>query len=201
MSQSMIRNAVIIMSTVIMIAYAPALGQQQAPGFTLPDVHGNEHSLEDHKGKIVVLEWINYDCPFVRKFYSVGAMQAWQDQYTEKGVVWLSICSSAPGTQGHFSQDEWLKRIEEANVNIPVLLDEDGTVGRAYGAQTTPHMFIINAEGSLVYQGAIDDTRSTRPADIKTARNYVTEALDALLNGKPIDVSESRAYGCSVKYN
>jgi peroxiredoxin len=173
----------------------------KAPEFKLTDVNGTEHSLDQYAGKMVVLEWTNYECPFVKKFYGSDTMQALQKTYTEKGVVWLSICSSAPGKQGNFPADEWKRRIAETGSNpTAVLLDEDGKVGRAFGAKTTPHLFVIDASGQIVYQGAIDDKRSTNPKDIANARNYVGEALDALLAGKTVAVSETKPYGCSVKY-
>ncbi|MCC5843302.1 MAG: thioredoxin family protein [Verrucomicrobia bacterium] len=173
-----------------------------APAFTLPDGHGNEHSLSDFEGKIVVLEWVNHGCPFVVKFYRDGHMQALQAEMAEKGVIWLSICSSAPGTQGWKSAEDQLSTIEEKEINAhAVLIDEDGTVGRAFGARTTPHMFVIDTEGNIAYQGAIDSVRSTNPADIPEARNYVREAVAALLAGEPVPVAQTQPYGCSVKYN
>jgi peroxiredoxin len=175
--------------------------QQSAPAFELPDVNGMTHSLSQYAGKIVVLEWTNYDCPFVRKFYGVGAMQSMQKQFTEKGVVWLSICSSAPGKQGNFSPDEWKRRIKETGSNATaVLLDESGTVGRSYGASNTPHLFVIDADGNLAYQGSIDDNRSADPETVEGARNYLTEALNALFAGEPVPVAKTKPYGCSVKY-
>ncbi len=178
-----------------------AAAQKMAPAFALPDVNGEPYTLAQFAGKPVVLEWINYDCPFVRKFYTAGTMQTWQEKYTAKGVVWLSICSSAPGTQGHYAREEWNKRIADQKVKATaVLLDETGETGKAYGAKTTPHMYVINPEGQIVYAGAIDDKRSTRQEDITTARNYVIEALKALASGEAIEVAETQAYGCSVKY-
>ncbi len=183
------------------LATGVAMAQREAPAFELPDVNGVKHSLAQYAGKTVVLEWINYDCPFVKKFYSVGAMQALQEKYTQKDMVWLSICSSAPGQQGHYSKEEWLRRIEQSTVKATaVLLDEDGTVGKAYGAKTTPHMYVVTADGNIVYDGAIDDKRSTRAADIEGARNYVKEALKALQAGEAIKDAKTQAYGCSVKY-
>jgi peroxiredoxin len=173
---------------------------EAAPDFTLTDVNGNAHTLSSHKGKIVVLEWTNYDCPFVRKFYNPGAMQALQAEVAEKGVVWLTINSSAPGKQGNFSKEVWLQRMAAHNAVAPVLLDEDGTVGRAYGARTTPHMFVIHADGTIVYQGAIDSIRSTNAADIEKADNYVRAAVVALLAGEPVETTDTRPYGCSIKY-
>lgn len=167
----------------------------------MPDVSGETHLLSDYAGKIVVLEWTNYDCPFVRKFYSIGAMQEWQERYTAQGVVWLSICSSAPGTQGHFSRDEWVRRMEEAGVKATaVLLDELGNVGRAYGARNTPQMVVINPEGKIVYEGAIDSIRSANSDDVAKARNYTVEAIEALLGNGRIEVIKTAPYGCTVKY-
>lgn len=189
------------LAAVGMLAAGLATAAEKAPGFELPDVHGNTHSLEQYAGKIVVLEWINYDCPFVVKFYKPGYMQQWQEKYTGKGVIWLNICSSAPGTQGNYSIEEWHRRIEERQVkSTAVLLDEDGTVGKAYGARTTPHMYVIDKEGNLVYKGGIDDRRSTNSDHVKDSRNFVVEALDALLSGGEIEVAEAPPYGCSVKY-
>ena len=172
-----------------------------APEFTLADVQGETHKLSDFKGKIVVLEWTNYDCPFVKKHYGSGNMQKLQEKYTAKNVVWLSICSSAPGKQGHFTPDTWGKKIAERKAQATaVLLDADGKVGRAYGARTTPHMFIVAADGTLAYKGAIDDKPSWNPATLKDAKNYVVAALDALLAGESVAVDETKPYGCSVKY-
>lgn len=173
----------------------------KAPAFTLTAADGAEHSLSDFDGKIVVLEWVNHGCPFVVKFYSGGHMQALQKEMVEQGVVWLSICSSAPGEQGWMTKEDQLKTITEKGINATaVLIDEDGTVGRAFGARTTPHMFVIDKEGNIAYQGAIDSIRSTRAADIPNARNYVREAVAALLAGEPVPVAQTQPYGCSVKY-
>jgi peroxiredoxin len=170
-------------------------GLPEAPAFTLTDTHGNEHELADFRGKYVVLEWINDGCPFVQKFYNAGKMQQWQEHYTGKGVVWLAIASSKPGAQGHHSPDGWNKIIDNWNINATaLLLDPSGTVGRAYDAKTTPHMFVINPDGKLIYNGAIDSIRSTKADDIAKADNYVTQLLDAVL------VKTTTPYGCSVKY-
>ena len=172
----------------------------EAPDFTLTDVAGNEHTLHDHLGSIIILEWTNYDCPFVRKFYNPGVMQEWQEAMAEQGIVWLTICSSAPGTQGNFTQAVWKQRMEEWNVVAPVLLDESGDVGRAYGARTTPHMYVIDTEGRIAYQGAIDSIRSVNPDDIERADNYVQAAVAALLAGEEVETTDTRPYGCTVKY-
>ncbi|HBS04361.1 MAG TPA: thioredoxin family protein [Leptospiraceae bacterium] len=173
-----------------------------APDFTLVDSRGTEHKLSDYKGKFVVLEWINFDCPYVRKHYESGNMQSLQKEFTQKGVVWLAINSSAEGKQGHFSRDEIQRRSEEHGANFTAyLLDEKGTVGRSYGAKATPHMYIINPEGTLIYSGAIDDKPTSNLKDIEGATNYVRQALNAAMNGKPVEKSRTRAYGCAVKYS
>lgn len=174
---------------------------EMAPEFTLTDSNGNEHSLSDFRGQVVVLEWLNHDCPFVRKFYSAGEMQRLQEMYTNEGVVWLSVISSAPGKQGHMSPDGINTAIEEhGSKQTAVLIDEDGEVGRSYNARTTPHMFVIDAEGMLRYNGAMDDQPSANPATLEEAENYVVNALDATLNGRDVANSTTRPYGCSVKY-
>ena len=174
---------------------------QQVPDFSLKDAHGKMHKLSDYKGKYVVLEWVNFGCPFVRKHYDSGNMQALQKKYTDKGVVWFSICSSAPGKQGNFSGDELLNRIKNEKMNSTAyLVDEDGTVGKMFGAKSTPHMFIIDPKGNLIYAGGIDDKPSTNKADIDGAYNYVAKALDASMNGKMIEKKTAPNYGCSVKY-
>jgi peroxiredoxin len=172
-----------------------------APDFTLSDMNGEKRSLYDFKGKHVVLEWMNYGCPFIRKHYKSGNMQALQKEYAAKGVIWLSICSSAEGKQGHHTPEEWRKLTQENNASpFAVLLDYSGEVGRLYGAKTTPHMFVINPKGTLVYKGAIDDKPNTDTADIPEARNFVRAALDASIAGKKVKVPETNSYGCSVKY-
>ncbi len=172
-----------------------------APDFTLPDIHGTTHSLSDFAGKVVVLEWTNRDCPFVKKHYEPGNMQSLQATYTAKDVVWLSICSSAPGKQGHFSPEDWKQIVADQGIrSTAVLLDPEGDVGRAYEAKTTPHLYVIGADGTLLYDGAIDDKPSTNSADIPGARPYLAEALDAVLAGEPVAIPKTTPYGCSVKY-
>lgn len=193
-----------ILSIMAVSACSPGpegLEAASAPEFTLPDVQGKNHSLEDYRGKYVVLEWINYDCPYVRKHYESGNMQSLQKEYREKGVVWLAINSSAPGKQGHFSSEEITRRSNEQNAKFDAyLIDEDGKVGRAYGARTTPHMYVIDPKGNLIYQGAIDNRPTSNLKDIEGATNYVRQALDAAMNGKAVEKARTRAYGCSVKY-
>lgn len=174
---------------------------EAAPSFTLKDTQGDEHSLADFEGKYVVLEWTNFDCPFVRKHYDSGNMQALQKNYVKKGIVWLRICSSAPGKQGHYKSAEIEKKIKaEKSMQTAYLIDEAGKVGRMYGAKTTPHMYVINPEGVLIYAGGIDDKPSTNKADIDGATNYITECLEAAMDGKPVKHATTKPYGCSVKY-
>jgi peroxiredoxin len=172
-----------------------------APDFTLTDAAGKSHSLSSYKGKWVVLEWVNYDCPFVKKHYGSGNMQKLQKAAMDKGAVWLSINSSAPGKQGHFEGAALTQRIAEAKAApAAYLIDADGKVGMEYKAKTTPTMFVINPEGKVVYAGAIDDKASTDQEDVATARNYVTAALDAGMAGKAVQTASTQSYGCGVKY-
>ncbi|MCR9141261.1 MAG: thioredoxin family protein [bacterium] len=173
-----------------------------APAISLQDSKGATVNLADFKGKVVVLEWINFDCPFVRKHYDKSNnMQTLQKKYTEQGVVWLSINSSAPGKQGHFDSAEINKRMQaKGSAATAYLLDSDGKVGRAYGAQTTPHMYIIDTEGVVQYQGAIDSNSSASADTIPDATNYVAQGLDELLAGKALTTTTTKSYGCSVKY-
>ena len=174
---------------------------QSSPDFILTDTNGKSHSLSGSKGKFVVLEWVNYDCPFIKKHYGSGNMQNLQKAYREKGVVWFSINSSAPGKQGHFSDEEVNKRMgEKGAAPTAYLQDPDGVVGKLYGARSTPHMFVINPNGILIYQGALDSIASTDPADIPKAKNFVAAALDEAMSGKPVSESQTQSYGCSVKY-
>jgi peroxiredoxin len=174
---------------------------KKAPKFTAVDSYGKTHKLSDYEGKIVVLEWKNHLCPFVQKHYSSGNMQATQETLTKKGVIWLSIISSAKGKQGHVSAEECNEIVaSEKSKATAVLFDEEGIIGKKYGAKTTPHMFVINASGDIVYEGAIDSIRSADPSDIKDATNYVLSAVDNLIKQKPIDPPVTPAYGCSVKY-
>lgn len=174
---------------------------EQAPDFKLVDSNGKEHSLSSFEGKTVVLEWINYDCPFVKKHYDSKNMQNLQSKYAEKGVVWLAICSSNKGKQGHFSNEEINRRSKNHDAKFAAyLIDENGKVGKMYGAKTTPHMYIIDSTGKLVYAGGIDDKATANLKDIQGAKNYVSLALDELLNGKAVSIQSSTPYGCSVKY-
>lgn len=196
----------ILYSTVVLLFLSVVLVQaaglnEPAPDFTLKDFNGKEYTLSDFKGKYVVLEWVNFGCPFVQKHYGSGNMQKLQEKYTKKGVVWLSICSSAEGKQGYYDPMELTKVTKKHGVNgTAYLIDESGKVGKMYDAKTTPHMYIINPEGKLIYAGAIDDMRSTNVEDVKTAKNYVKSLLDNCLAGKEIEAMTTTPYGCSVKY-
>lgn len=179
---------------------AAATGEP-APEFTLTDSKGHSHSLSSFKGKHVVLEWTNHQCPFVKKHYSSGNMQTLQKKYTDRGVVWLTICSSAEGKQGYHSAEEWNQKLTETeSFSTALLIDADGTVGKKYGAKVTPHMFVINGEGILIYQGAVDSIPSWKAEDISSAENYVAAALDVSMKGDTVKVGETKPYGCGVKY-
>lgn len=181
-------------------ATRPEVGQS-APDFTLTDSNGQTHSLASFKGKVVVLEWINHGCPFVVKHYDSGNMQKTQKSATAGGAVWLSICSSAPGKQGHLSAADWNKTNSvKGAAPTAVLLDEDGKVGKLYHATNTPQMFVINAAGLVVYSGAIDSIPSAKVDDVAKAQNYVLAALADVKAGRPVATPVTKAYGCSVKY-
>ncbi|WP_156468933.1 redoxin domain-containing protein [Cephaloticoccus capnophilus] len=172
-----------------------------APDFTLTDIDGHTHRLSDYRGKTVILEWVNPECPFVVKHYESGNLPKTQEAATAEGVVWLLINSAHPEAQGDYSADE--ARAWQASTGAAAsayLRDPDGTVGRLYDAKTTPHLFIITADGSLAYDGAIDSIRSTRQSDIEKAENYVTSALDALRRGEPVATTVTLPYGCTIKY-
>jgi hypothetical protein len=166
-------------------AFAVKVGEP-APGFTAVDSNGKQQRLSDYKGKFVVLEWHNQGCPYTRKHYESGNMQRLQKEWTAKGVVWLTVISSAPGTQGF--------------VTPAVLMDPGGSLGHLYAAKTTPHMFIVDPNGTLIYNGAIDDHPTSDQGDIAGSRNYVSAALEQAMNGKPVTEAATRPYGCSVKY-
>ena len=172
-----------------------------APDFNATDSFGQTRSLSAYKGKIIVLEWTNNGCPFVGKHYGSGNMQSLQKKYTGQGVVWLTVVSSAPGTQGYVSAAD-ANRDTEMRSAAPtaVLLDPTGVLGHLYGAQATPHMYVIAPDGQLVYMGAIDDTPSADPSDIASAKNYVVAAIEAVKAGQRVMVPATKAYGCSVKY-
>ena len=179
---------------------APQIGQA-APDFSLTDINGNKHSLSDYAGKTVVIEWTNPECPFVRKHYGSGNIPALQRAATADGVVWLSINSGSPGSEGDYAPaqiEAWLKSNHSAATAY--FRDQGGKVGRLYDARTTPHLFVVNAAGTLVYAGGIDDIRSADPDDIPRAKNYVQAALADLKAGRPVATPTSRPYGCGIHY-
>jgi len=195
------KKAFLILIAAATWVHAEAEVGKPAPAFTLPSCEGKNVSLSDFKGKVVVLEWTNHACPFVVKHYGTGSMQKLQADAKAKGVVWLSICSSAPGKQGHAAPADALKACSEKNsAATAYLIDESGETGRAYGAKRTPEMYVINPEGVVVYHGAIDDKKSADPADVAQAKNHVSAAVNETLEGKPVSTPQTEAYGCSIKY-
>ena len=200
---SIVRFALIAAATLAAPALsraAPVVGQP-APDFALTDINGRAHKLSEYKGRVVVLEWTNPECPIVRKHYESGNMPSLQKAATADGVVWLSINSGHPGSEGDYDKpavEAWLK----AHSASPTAYfrDQDGKVGREYHATATPNMFVITADGTLAYAGAIDSIASADKSDIPHATNYVRAALDAVKSGRPVPVASTRPYGCSVKY-
>lgn len=179
---------------------APAIGQP-APAFAAADADGKVRSLDEFKGKTVVLEWTNQGCPYVKKHYSTGNMQGLQKSATDDGVVWLTLISSAPGQQGHLDAAGAKAWKAQANASSSaVLLDPQGRVGKAYDAKTTPHMYVIDKAGTLVYMGGIDDKPTSDAADVKTAKNHVIAALGDVKAGRAVATAVTKPYGCSVKY-
>tara|TARA_R110000824_G_scaffold138707_5_gene303547 strand:+ start:633 stop:1247 length:615 start_codon:yes stop_codon:yes gene_type:complete len=196
----------IALSAIAVVALASPLAAAQKTGataqdFKLTDINGKTVQLSKFRGKTVVLEWHNPGCPFVSKHYGSGNMQATQKAARQQGAVWLTINSGAKGKQGHMTGAEAKSLIAKQNIqSTNYLFDTKGLVGKAYGAKTTPHMYIIDGRGTLVYQGGIDDKPTANPADIKDARNHVLAALNEIKSGDKVSVSHSRPYGCSVKY-
>lgn len=179
---------------------APEIGAR-APAFSGVDTEGKTWSLDALEGQPVILEWTNHDCPYVQKHYDTGNMQALQRDAAADGFVWLSVISSAPGKQGHVSAEQAAELTESRDAApTAVLLDAEGAIGRAYGARTTPHMYIIDASGTLVYMGGIDDRRTTDPADVEGAENYVRVAMTEVAAGDAVSQPVTRPYGCSIKY-
>ncbi len=193
-----------LLSVALALTSIPALAV--APGTSAPDFKGTDsngvqHSLSDYRGKYVVLEWANSGCPYDQKHYLSGSMENLQKEWTAKGVIWLSIISSAPGAQGYVTPAEENEYIKSKHVaSTAVLLDPTSAIARLYEAKTTPHIFIIDPTGKLIYAGAIDNKPTTDEADLKGADNYLNDALTAAMAGKPVAVESTRPYGCSVKY-
>jgi peroxiredoxin len=189
-----------VIATALYASDSPPVGSA-APSFSATDSNGKTVSLADYKGKYVVLEWFNPECPFVKKHYGGGNMQKLQKNFTDKGVAWLTIDSNAPGKEGNLTAEQANKTMADWKVHsTALLLDPDGKVGKAYGAKNTPHMFIISPEGKVIYEGAIDSKASPNPDDIPSSTNYVKLALDEAMSGKTVTTPSSRPYGCSVKY-
>lgn len=200
--KTLLRGVAALALVLPLFANAAAVPGKAAPDFSVKDAEGKTHSLADYKGDWLVLEWFNKDCPYVKKHYGSNNMQSLQEKYTDKDVKWLTIISSAEGKQGYLTAEEAVKEAKSHKLasSAPFLLDTDGKMGKAYDAKTTPHIFIINPEGVVVYAGAIDDNDSANPAVIPDSKNYVTAALDEALAGKPVSTPVSRPYGCTIKY-
>lgn len=182
-------------------AHAEGVPGKPAPAFEVKDANGKTQKLSDYKGQWVVLEWFNKDCPYVKKHYGAKNMQKIQKTYTDKKVVWLTVLSSAPGEQGYTDAKTTLADFKTRESQpTAILLDPEGTVGKAYGAKTTPHMYVINPDQNVVYAGAIDDNDSSDPSVIAKSKNYVAAALDEGLANKPVTTASTRPYGCAVKY-
>ncbi len=197
------RTLTLIAASLAFAAANAATVGQAAPDFTLTDVNGKAVKLSDFKGKHVVLEWTNPNCPFVVKHYGSNNMQTLQKDKTAKNVVWLAVNSTAKSHQDYMAPAALSSKMigEWKAAPTGLLMDESGTVGKSYQAKTTPHMYVIDPTGKLVFAGGIDDKRSANPADVKTAKNFVRAALDESMAGKPVSVSTATPYGCSIKYN
>ena len=183
------------------LSFAEVRPNTTAPDFTITDMNAKTHKLSDFKGKWVVMEWFNKDCPFVKKHYGSNNMQKLQKSYTDKGVIWLTVYSSAKGKQGYEEPKDALGTHKELKSHSSFLLaDNDGAVGKLYGAVTTPHMFVIAPDSKVIYTGAIDDNSSSDPAVIAGSKNYVAQALDASMANKAVAIQNAKPYGCSVKY-
>ena len=198
------RNSVVAVLTAVLLPLpiaAQAVVGAPAPQFTATDSHGQTDSLSQFRGKYVVLEWHNQGCPYTRKHYVSGNMQSLQKEWTAKGVVWFTVISSAPGQQGYVTAGEENEYLAKVHADpTAVLLDPEGKLGRLYDARTTPQMIVIDPSGKLIYDGAIDNRSTPDVDDIRGADNYVSDALNEALAGKPIAISHTRPYGCSVKY-
>jgi peroxiredoxin len=198
--KSFLSLGVMAVLAVTMVAYAVRVGNA-APDFTGTDSNGKTQKLSEYRGKYVVLEWTNNGCPYTQKHYESGNMQALQKEWTDKGVVWLTVLSSASGEQGYMTASQENAYIgKEHAAPTAAILDSTGVIGHAYEAKTTPHMFVIDPSGKLIYAGAIDDHATIDSSDIKSSKNYVSDALSESMAGKPVATAYTRPYGCSVKY-
>lgn len=192
--------AAIVLLMAAIPVHAAEVGKP-APDFTATNIKGNEFKLSDHKGEIVVLEWTNSECPFVKKHYGTNNMQKVQETANAQGVYWVSIVSSGPGLQGNVTKEQAQEIIDNAGASPDSkVLDESGDIGHLYGASTTPHMFVIDKTGTLAYAGAIDDQPTPDPKTVEGAKNYVLAAIDDLEAGKPVETAQTQPYGCGVKY-
>jgi len=198
----LLRSLAVLALAFPLFANAAAVPGKAAPDFSVKDADGKTHTLADYKGEWLVLEWFNKDCPYVKKHYSSNNMQSLQKRYTDKDVKWLTVISSAEGKQGYFTPEQALAEAKSHNLaaSSAFILDVDGKLGKAYDAKTTPHLFVINPEGVVVYAGAIDDNDSANPAVIPDSKNYLAAALDEALAGKPVTTATTRPYGCTIKY-
>jgi len=201
----MSKLAAIVLTGVFLMSAGPATAAPEigkpAPEFSAPGADGKTHTLSDYRGKYVVLEWLNHECPYVKKHYETQNMQGLQMEMTGKDVVWLSINSSAPGKQGHMTADQANAKSESTGAKpTQVLLDADGTIGRLYEAKTTPHMFVIDPTGELIYRGAIDDKPSFEKSSVADAKNYVRQGTGESMAGSEVSEPATKPYGCSVKY-
>jgi alkyl hydroperoxide reductase subunit AhpC len=196
--------AAIVAAVLTLVSTTPARAAQvgaPAPNFHGTDSNGKAQNLDQYKGKYIVLEWHNHDCPYTIKHYKSGNMQSLQKEWTAKGVVWFTVISSAPGTQGYVDaaqENAYMKKMGAQPT--AAILDPKGEIGHLYGAKTTPNMFIIDPTGKLIYAGAIDDHATTEISDIQSSKNYVSAALSEAMNGKAVETPVTRPYGCSVKY-
>lgn len=192
--------AALTLASIATAQAAPDVGAP-APAFTAVTASGETLALQDLEGKTVILEWTNHQCPFVSKHYGSGNMQALQQEMADEDLVWLQVISSAPGRQGYVEADKAIRLNEERQAApSDVLMDPEGSIGRAYAARVTPHMYIIDPEGTLLYMGGIDSIASANPADIDEATNYVREAMSAIAAGEAVPNPVTRAYGCTIKY-
>ena len=199
-ANALVAAAVSIVFVATLSAHAAQIGSP-APDFHGTDSNGKTQSLDEYRGKFVVLEWHNHDCPYTVKHYESGNMQSLQKQWTAKGVVWLTVISSAPGQQGYVDapqENAYLKKMDAKPT--AAILDPKGAIGHLYDAKTTPNMYVIDPNGKLIYAGAIDDHPTTETSDIPSSKNYVSEALTEAMAGQPVQVAYTRPYGCSVKY-
>jgi peroxiredoxin len=203
MAKPIVKSKLIVITVLLGLSatWAARVGEP-APDFAATDSNGKVEKLSDFRGKFVVLEWTNRGCPYTQKHYNSGNMQRLQKEWTDRGVIWLTVVSSAPGKQGYVAASEentYLQQVKAAPT--AVLMDPTGAIGHMYDAKTTPHMFLISPQGTLIYNGAIDDRPTTDVSDVNGAKNYISAALNEATTGKPVSVPTSRPYGCSIKYS